>query len=788
MIKNHLKTAWRRLRKSKLYTLVNILGLSISLTTSILIILWVKDERSFDKFHPDYEQVYKVNSHLLTGESNQIWSSAPNPIFLYAKELSSVESTTRMTWGSGTLIKDTTSIPYVNTAYIDNQFFSMFNFQLVEGTSNNLEVDPYNALITQQTAEKLFGKQHVVGETFRYYENNFTVVGVLADIPQNSTINFDLLLPMAYHAQQFTANGGNGEWKTIDEDLGSFSFDIFIKLDPKADRKMVEQGITESYQKARNGESFVAYSLNPLKDLHLITANGNKSALRIVQIFTIIAILLLIIGAVNYINLSTARSIERAKGVAVHRIIGASQKQLFIQFITETCIIFIISTLSAFLFISILTPGYNTIAGKSLTFSLKDDMIWLYIGGAIIGTLILASIYPALQLSSFHPVNALKGRIRHSSSNESLRKALVIFQFTISVTLIICTLVIGNQLHYIRMLNLGYDREHVFTVHLPSEALKHSDSIKDDLRKSTAIKATSFSGFSNLMDYHNATGDIDWPGKAKDNQLIVGRATVDNDFIPLMDFQFIEGSNFSGLPADSAAYVVNETLVKQMGLQPPYVGTDMSLHDRPGKIIGVVKDFHFRSVKEKIDPIVLWTHNWAGILYVKTTEGKAQQAIKAVEAIYNKYPSNVPFSYKFLDSQFDALYKSDSRTGILFNIFSGIAIFISALGLFALTTHNAQTRIKEIGIRKVLGASVFGVVSLLGKSFVVLVCAGILIACPIALYLMNQWLGNFAYKVDLSIWTFVFGSVIAVVIAIATISYQAIRAARANPVDSLRDE
>src|SRR5690606_19687865 len=531
---------------------------------------------------------------------------------------------------------------YVNTAYVDNQFFSMFHFPLVEGTINNFEVDPYHALITQKTAEKLFGKQRAVGETFQYQESNFTVIGVLADLPQNSTIKFDILLPIAYHAQQFTANGGNGEWKTIDEDLGNFSFDIFIKLQPNADRKIVEQGITDAYTKAVNQKTFVVYSLNPLKDLHLITEDGNKSSLRVVQIFTIIAILLLIIGAVNYINLSTARSIERAKGVAVRRIIGASRKQLFIQFITETCVIFIISALLSFIFISILTPGYNTIAGKSLIFSLRDSVIWLYIGGAIGGTLIMASIYPALQFSSFSPVNALKGKVKHSFSNESLRKGLVIFQFAISVTLIICTLVIRNQLHYIRTLNLGYDKEHVFTVDLPSEALKHSNSIKDELKKSPAIQAASFSGFSNLMDYRNATGDIDWPGKAKDNQLIVGRATVDKDFIPLMGFQFIEGSNFSGLPADSAAYIVNETLVKQMSIQPPYVGADMSLHDRPGKIIGVVQDFHFKSVKEKIDPMVLWTRDWAGILYVKTTKGKAQQAIKAVEAVYNKYPSNGP--------------------------------------------------------------------------------------------------------------------------------------------------
>lgn len=787
MIKNYFITAWRRLKKSKFYTIVNILGLSVSLTAAILIILWVKDERSFDKFHPDYEHIYVVNSHLHTGDNKQVWPSTPGPVALYAQELSSVKAVTRYTNTWATLINDTNQLKVNDkeVIYADESFFSIFNFPLIAGTTKTWNSNLHDALITELTARQLFGTSNAVGKLFRWNDDLFTVQGVLADIPQNSSIKFDAVIPLKLYAQQF---GGNGEWKTIDEDLGNYSFSTYIKLQPTADHATIAESLSETFKKARNGEAFSTFVLDSLQNEHLISPEGNKAALRIVQIFTIIAVLLLIIGAVNYINLSTARSIERAKGVAVRRVIGASRKQLFLQFVMETCLIFLISTLLALILVSVLTPGYNSISSKSLAFSLHDSAIWLYIGSAIVGTLLLASIYPALQLSSFHAVNALKGHVRQSFSNESLRKGLVIFQFTISVILIICTLVIRNQLQFIRQLNLGYDKEHVFTVNLPSKALEQANSIKSELQNSPAIQGTSLSSFYNLLDYHNSTGDIDWPGKPTNSQFLVARATVDENFIPLMGLELTEGSNFSGLPADSSAYIVNEALIKEMGLKPPYVGTDISLHDNPGKITGIVRDFHFKSAKSEIGPMVLWSNGWAGTLYVKTTAENAQQALAAVENIYNQYPTDSPFSYKFLDTQFDALYRSDNRTGTLFNLFSAIAIFISTLGLLALTTYSAQTRVKEIGIRKVLGSSSFGIVKLLGKEFIVLVLIAIVIACPIAFYFMKEWLNNFAYKTDLKIPIFLIGGVIAVSIAALTISFQAFKAARANPVDSLKDE
>jgi hypothetical protein len=336
--------------------------------------------------------------------------------------------------------------------------------------------------------------------------------------------------------------------------------------------------------------------------------------------------------------------------------------------------------------------------------------------------------------------------------------------------------------------NLGYNKEYVFTAALSDEAISHIDAVKAELNKTPGISATSLSNVYNIADYGNSTGDIDWPGKLKSNGMIVSSANVDKDFLPLMNFTFIEGGNFRGTPSDTSAYIVNETMVKQMGIKPPYVGKQMSLHDVPGTIIGVVKDFHFRSLKDKIGPFVFWTRRWKNMLYVKTTAAGAQQAIESVEKIYNRYPGVNPFTYSFVDSRFDELYKTDNRTRLLFNIFAGIAIFISCLGLLALATYSAQLRTKEIGVRKVLGASVTSIVTLLGKDFIALVAIAVVIAIPVAAYSMNKWLENFAYKTDIGLWVFGMASFIAVGIALLTIGFQAIKAAMANPVKSLRTE
>jgi ABC-type antimicrobial peptide transport system permease subunit len=791
MIKNYFKTAWRSLWKNKFYTTINILGLSIGLTTAILLLLWIQDETSFDKFNTDYDRVYNLSAHFDSNGKEQVWGGVPGPLYKYAKTISQVETITRVgdDWGI-TLHQqnDKKLISGLHVAYVDSSFFSIFNFNTIQGNIKNLFTASNNILLTEKTAKKIFGTDNVVGKVVMWDTTNFVVAGVLHEFPQNSSLRFDAIVPMSFYAHLFTLNGGNGDWKTIDEDLGDYAFDTYVKLQPHTNAASVGNALTKAYKDARNGDSQSKFVLQALAEKHLISADGNKSALRVVQVFAIIIILLLAIAAINYVNLSTARSMARAKEVSVRKIIGANKWQLFIQFVIETAIIFIVASILALMLTTLLIPAYNNISGKSLEFTLNNPSVWLLISVAVLGTLLLAGIYPAIHLSSFNPINSLKGKLNQSVSNTVLRKVLVVFQFSISVILIICTLIIGRQMKYISNINLGYNKEYVFTVPLSDEMINHADAVKAELHKTPEINGTSVSNIYNIADYGNSTGDINWPGKPKDDNMIVSSANVDKDFISLMNFNFLEGHNFTGMPSDSSGFIINETMAKQMGFKPPYVGKQISLHDDKGTIIGVVKDFHFQSLKTQIAPFIFWTRGGKNMLYVKTATTGAHQAIKAVEKIYNQYSSSNPFAYSFVDARFDELYKTDNRTKVLFNIFAGIAIFISCLGLLALATYSAQLRTKEIGVRKVLGASVTSIVGLLGKEFIVLVIIAIIIAIPLAYYGMNKWLENFVYKADISYWLFIAASSIAVGIAALTISFQAIKAALANPVKSLRTE
>ncbi|GAA4175149.1 ABC transporter permease [Sphingobacterium ginsenosidimutans] len=791
MIKNYIITAVRELSKKKFYSIINMVGLAICLTISTLIILWVQDEKSFDTFHKDYEQIYSVNSILQNNDKEQVWTTSPAPLFKFAQQLPEVKNASRVNLEeNATLVDDKKKQTYsdIDLVYVDQNFFSLFNFPLRAGSIENFQQDLTAILITQNLAKKLFGEESPIGKSIRKNNTTFVVRAILQDIPQNSSIQFDAIIPLSFYAKRFTENGGNGEWKTIDEDLGNFYYSNYIQVNKNADPTQVAAKITNYYKKAQKADVTIQYRLAALKDIHLISPEGNQTARRTVQIFSVIAILLLVIGAVNYINLSTARSLERIKTIGIRKVIGASKKQLFFQFVVESVIIFSVALILAISLVLLLIPSYNELAGKSLAFTLSNPEIWIYLTCTLLGTLSLSSIYPAIYLASFQPIQSLKGQSTQQDGTKRLRRSLVIIQFSISIILIICTIVIRNQLSYMRKMDLGYAKDQVFTVPLSDEHIKHADAIISELKQSTSIAAVSLSGFYSIMDYGNATGDISWPNKTTENQAIVGRATIDQNFIPLMGMKFVAGTNFTGLPSDSSSYIINETLAKQMGLKPPYIGAQMSLHEVPGKVIGILKDFNFKSVKEKVGPIVLWTRQFKGTLYIKSNADHIPEAIKTIEKIYKAHPSATPFSYSFIDDQFDKIYKSENRTAFLFNLFAGVAIFISALGLFALSTYSAQIRIKEIGIRKVLGASVFGIVKLLSREFVILVFIAILIASPIAYYLSTNWLQTFAYKINLNVFTFILGSILSLGIALFTISLQAVKAALANPIHSLKDE
>ena len=792
MFKNYFKIAWRSLWKNKFYTVINISGLAVGLATGIMLLLWVQNELSFDKFHKDYKLIYQLSSHFKSNGEDLTWTGVPGPLAVFAKSIPGVQAVVRTQKEFDQVLadKDKKKIFDGNTiAVVDSGFFSMFSFPLIKGNSATVFPNINSVVLTKSTAQKLFGNGDAMGKTIIFQKEFFTVTGVLKDFPENSSIRYDAIFPMGLFAKQFTANGGNGDWKTIDEDLGDFSFTTFIKLQPSANPSKTAEMFSAAYKKARNGDSDDLFQLQNIADTHLVSADGNNSSLRMVQIFMLVVVLLLAIAAINYVNLSTARSLIKAKEVSIRKIIGAKKQQLFFQFTVETVLLFCFATVASFIFIMWLMPLYNSISGKSLSFSLTDISVLKVVAVAVLGTLIASAIYPALLLSSFKPIESLKGKITSGIGVASFRKAMVVFQFSISVILLVCTIVMSNQMRFIKKKDLGYDKSYVFTVPLTQEGVDHLDAVKSELKNQPGILNVAASDAYDISNMSSSTGDLDWKTKPAKSNMIITQLSADKDLIPAMKMSFIEGDNFTGTPVDSSYFILNETAIKSMGLRPPYVGQQISLHGVPGTIKGVLHDFNFQSLKEKISPLIFFNF-WhsRNILYIRTNAADAQQAIAAAEKQYKKYAVDVPFRYTFLDKSFEAQYKSDQRAGILFNVFAGIAIFISCLGLFGLATYTAQVKTKEIGIRKVLGASISGIVTLISKDFLKLVIIAIVIATPVAWFVMNKWLQGFAYRVNISWWIFASAGILATLIALLTISYQAIKASLANPVESLRTE
>ena len=790
MLRNYILTAWRNIRRNSFYSALNISGLAIGLAVGVLILLWVKDEISFDSFHKQAENIYKITSHIGSGRDARIWDVAPGPLAVFTRNsIPEVAKTVRVmgrfnelltTYGPKTFLE-------TNTAFAEPDFFTVFDFALQKGDRNHPFNDDHSIVITQSMARKYFGHSDPMGKTLVMdHTDNFTVTGVLADFPENSSIQYDIIFPMDQYAHHF---GGNLDWKTIDEDLGDFAFDIYLQLKPASKPAVVEQKLTTIFREKKGPTGKTNFfTLQPLLSRHLITAEGDRSALSIVHIFTAVAILILVIAGINYVNLSTARSILRSREVSVRKIIGAGRPQLFFQFVTESVLLFLLASLLAFGLILLLLPLYNNLAAKQLTFSLKDPGVWLVIGCTIGGTLAAASIYPALLLSGFRPIDALRGKIGSLGgvSNASFRKILVVAQFTCSVGLIISTIVIRDQLRYIREKNLGFDQSQVFSVNMRDGMHNHYHAIINELRRFPAVRDVAAAN-ADLAGMEGETGDTWWEGKDASEMFLISQTKIDEHFIPTLKMQLAAGSNFTGSPADSTHYILNQTAVNAMGLQNP-VGKAFSLHNHKGTIIGVVKDFNFASLKETVKPLIFAYDSASWVLYIRTRPGQAADAIAAVRHFWQQYDGAYPFSYSFLDDDFDKLYRSDQRIGALFNIFALVALIISCLGLFGLATYSAQIRTKEIGIRRVLGASVPQVTGLLARDFVALIGLAFIIAAPVAGYLMSGWLHNYAYRTQLTVGIFAGTALIILTLALLTVCFQAIRAALANPVKSLRTE
>jgi len=470
----------------------------------------------------------------------------------------------------------------------------------------------------------------------------------------------------------------------------------------------------------------------------------------------------------------------------MRKIIGAARTQLFLQFIVESVLLFIFASAFSLVIIYLLLPLYNQLSGRHLLFSFSNTSVVVVVGCAIIGSLALSGIYPALQLSAFRPMETLRGKLSMGIKKATFRKVLVVTQFVFSVGLIISTIVISRQLQYMREKDLGFDKEHVFVFGLRNELHGHFEAVRNELLKQPGVLGVaSISG--TIAGVNGTTGDTYWDGKEKDRSFLIHPNAIDKNFIPLLKMKIVQGSNFTGSPADSAHFILNETAIRQAGIKDP-IGKSFSLWQNKGTIIGVVKDFNYSSLKTIIEPAIFYYDPAGWAMYVKTTGKDAPKALAAAQKVWKAYASEFPFEYSFLDDDFNRMYKDDQRTGTLFNVFAIAAILISCLGLFGLATYTAQVKTKEIGIRKVLGASVPSLIRLLSKEFVVLVSTSFVIAAPLAWYFMSKWLRDFAYRININWWIFLVTGVLAIMIALVTVGFQAIKAAVANPVKSLRTE
>jgi len=788
MMKNYIKSAWRNLWSNRFYSTINVTGLSVGLAVGIMVLLWVQNELSYDRFHKNANNIYKINSHIGTGDGAQVWDGSPGPLMVFSKQIPEIKQVVRVNnaFEQSLFIYGDKKIKESRLAFVDSTLFSLFDFQVVKGNKEKPLPGMYSIILTQSTAKKYFGTSDPIGQILVNDNRNFTVSAIIKDFPENSTLQYDMLMPMSLYADMFTKWGGNGDWKTIDEDLGNYPYHTYLQLQENVDPDEAAQKLTKIFRDKKPDSKDNYFSFQPLTTLHLVASNGSANALETVRIFLIVAILVLCIACINYVNLSTARSMLRSKEVSVRKIIGAARWQLFIQFIIESVLLFLFASILAFILIYLLLPLYNNLSGKNLLFSFANSNVWLVVGSAIVGSLILASIYPALLLSSFKPLQALRGKLSIGIGKVAFRKVLVVTQFVFSVGLIIATIVISYQLKYIRNKDLGLDKEHVFSFAITREISEHYDAAKVQLLNQPGILDVAASN-NNLVANDASTSDTDWDGKEEGRLFLIHPNAVDHSFIPLLQMKIVAGNNFTGTKSDSAHFILNETAVKQAGIKDP-IGKSFTLWGTKGIITGVVQDFNYASLKQSIEPAVFLYRPSYWRIYVKTTGKDAARAITGVQKVWKSYNPDFPFEYSFLDDDFNRIYSDDQRTGTLFSVFAAIAILISCLGLFGLATFTAQVKIKEIGIRKVLGASITSITNLLAKDFIVLVLTAFIIASPLAWIAMNKWLQNYAYRINISWWIFFVTGLIAIAVTLLTVSFQAIKAAIANPVKSLRTE
>jgi putative ABC transport system permease protein len=792
MLKNYFIIAIRNIWKNKVYSGINIIGMAIGLACCLTIGLFIQDELSYDRFHTHGAHIYRVvEKQVQAGEVYDV-AVTPGPLAeALKKDFAGIEQTCRMGSRSGFLQNGSTITETANLRIADNSFFSVFDFKLVQGDVRKALQKPDEVVISESMADRMFGTAwrqsgNLTGQVIQLNNKRpLILAGIVKDPPTNSHIQFEALLSFS-----------NDELKPERYHWDNNDYHTYIQLRANVDVARFRQQLSK-YLTTFLPKSKTTLSLQPLYDIYLhsdfaFQTDWSKTSNFIyIRIFSAVGLIVLLIAIFNFINLSTARAIQRAREVGVRKAIGAFRFQLVIQFIGESLFMTLLAVTTALVLLQAFLPLMNHIAGKQIAVPVSNPLFWLAIAGFTVLVSLLAGIYPAFYLSGFQPEKVLKG-VFNVHGGRLFRRTLVTGQFMFSIILIIGAIVIYKQLTFLQDKDLGFDKSRLLVVKMKNELRKKSSLLIADLQKQQSIASVAGSSI-NLVDVVNSTHSIKWDGQSPDDKFMMTQANIDPDFLSTTGMKLIAGRNFdAGIITDTAsAYLINETAAKRMGWTPEQaLNKTVTIWNRPGKIIGVLKDFHFRPLTATIEPFLFhyWPKEPCHTLFVRTNPDKAREAISIIEQCYKKYEKQTAPYYEFVDDTLNNQYRAQQRTGSVVLYFSMLAILVSCLGLFGLATFTATQRIKEIGIRKVVGASVSHIVMLLSKDFLKLVVIAIVMATPIAWYFINWWLQDFAYRTDINGWIFILAGAAVIFIALITVSFQSIKAALANPVHSLRSE
>jgi putative ABC transport system permease protein len=789
---NYLKIAWRNIKRYKGYSFINIFGLAVGLACCILILLWVQDELQYDRFHTNLNDLYRINAEFHKTEPlTHYWPVCAPLAPALKEEFPEIINTARFTrLRRGQLVKyRDKNFLESRICLTDPDFFSMFTFPLLEGDPQTVLSDPQSIVLVESIAKKYFGNENPVGKVLNINtEHDFTVAGIVAEIPENSTIKFDILLPFI-RIEDFEKS-----WSVLDN-WSLRGFAAYLQLEENASPGALDDKIAH-YIKKHVPESEDVLYLQPFKDIHLYSSHVQFSIegqgdITYVYIFSLVALFVLLIASINFMNLATARSANRAKEVGLRKVVGAKRMQLIRQFFFESLGMAFLSLIIAVVLVELFLPVFATLSGKILILDFSSHIhIVMAIMLMTLLTGFLSGTYPALFLSSLKPVRILKGTLKTEGRGLLFRRILVVSQFSLSILLIICTIVVSHQIGYMQNKNLGFDRDHVVYLPIREELAERFETLKTELKKKSGIVNLAASSSLPTSGVILTTDKVSWEGKNPEDSVVLEVTSTGYDFIETFDMQVVEGRSFSKefLTDEEEAVIINETAKNIIGMEDP-VGKQLIFGDAATTIIGVVKDYHFKSMHSEIEPLLMAiVPSLYRYVFINLESGNIPNTIAEIKSTWNTLFPDTPFEYHFLDEAYDKLYRAEQRMGTLFNYFTVLAILISCLGLFGLASFMAEKRTKEIGIRKILGSSLSGIVVLLNKQFTKWVLIANLVSWPIAYYAMSKWLQGFAYRVNLEIWTFALAAMIALAIAMMTVSYQSLKAGLANPADSLRYE